>query len=213
MGIHWRHTSPWHASPAETTWPSYGPSTQSHISKATRLGRILLLRLWRGERNWLGSIAGNVLGRKTVCGVRGPKTQKWIYRRPMETQTMTEEYAKNALLAMSRMASLGNALCVAVGGGLGSSQRSTKNRNVRFTGCAWHVKNRKKCDLCERLLEEKEFSRPQWQRKQARQRICTACQKSGKWTCYVCKTRRLRTHFSRWEKKKRRSGRERATEV
>ena len=61
-------------------------------------------------------------------------------------------------------------------------------------------KEQKKCDLCERLLEEKEFSRPQWQRKQARQRICTACQKRGKWACYVCKTRRLRTHFSRWEK-------------
>ena len=34
-------------------------------------------------------------------------------------------------------------------------------------------------------------------------RVCTACQRHGNWTCSVCKTRRLLTHFSLWRKKHR----------
>ena len=60
-------------------------------------------------------------------------------------------------------------------------------------------KEQKKCDLCHRLLEEKEFSKGQWTRTQSgRQRVCAACQKHGQWRCSVCNTRRLQTYFSRW---------------
>ena len=58
----------------------------------------------------------------------------------------------------------------------------------------------KKCNLCDRFLEEKEFSKTQWLRTQCGQRVCTVCQKRGQWTCLVCKTRRLQTHFSLWAK-------------
>ena len=61
----------------------------------------------------------------------------------------------------------------------------------------------KKCSLCDRLLEESHFSQPQSKQKHGRRRVCTACQKRGQWTCYVCKTRRLQSHFSRWERTRR----------
>ena len=54
----------------------------------------------------------------------------------------------------------------------------------------------------QRLLEEKEFSKPQWKRTRSARRVCAACQKRepGLWTCCVCTPRRLPTHFSRWAK-------------
>ena len=61
-------------------------------------------------------------------------------------------------------------------------------------------KEQKKCDLCERDLEENQFSKSQWTRTRSGQRVCTACQKlqHGQWTCSVCNTRRLHTYFSSW---------------
>ena len=59
-------------------------------------------------------------------------------------------------------------------------------------------KEQKKCDLCERDLEENQFSKPQWTRTRSGQRVCTACQKlqHGQWTCAVCATPVVCTHTS-----------------
>ena len=84
----------------------------------------------------------------------------------------------------------------------GPAQFPTKHQKA---SCAFYrvcltCKELKKCDLCDQLLEEKEFSKAKWLRTRCGQRVCTACQKRGQWTCSVCKTRRLQTHFSLWGK-------------
>ena len=64
-------------------------------------------------------------------------------------------------------------------------------------------KETKTCGLCGKHLQEKNFSKAQWQRTRNKARMCTACQQHGNWTCSVCKTRRLLSHFSLWRKKHR----------
>ena len=182
------------------------PFDPKPYQQGTRLGRILLLRLWRGEEIDWEALRATYLEEKPCaeCAVRKRKNEYTVgqWKRNDDRRICKECVARHVKNGEPWQCSV---CCCWRGPG----QFPAKHQKPQ---CAFYrvcltCKEQKKCDLCERLLEEKEFSRPQWQRKQARQRICTACQKSGKWTCYVCKTRRLRTHFSRWEKK-RRSGRD-----
>ena len=176
------------------------PFDPKPYQQGTRLGRILLLRLWRGEEIDWEALRATYLEEKPCaeCAVRKRKNEYTVgqWKRNDDRRICKECVARHVKNGEPWQCSV---CCCWRGPG----QFPAKHQKPQ---CAFYrvcltCKEQKKCDLCERLLEEKEFSRPQWQRKQARQRICTACQKSGKWTCYVCKTRRLRTHFSRWEKK------------
>ena len=177
------------------------PFDPKPYQQGTRLGRILLLRLWRGEDIDWEALRATYLEEKPCaeCSVRKRKNEYTVgqWKRNDDRRICKECVARH----VENGQPWGNALCVAAGGGPRSSQRSTKNRAAHFTECAWHAK--KACGLCGKHLEEKDFSKAQWQRTRNKARVCTACQRHGNWTCSVCKTRRLLTHFSLWRKKHR----------
>ena len=83
-----------------------------------------------------GTYCGQSIWKKNHVRSARSKNAKMNILQGNGNATTRKEYAKNAWFAMSRMESLGNALCVAAGGGPRSSQPSTKNRAAHFTECA-----------------------------------------------------------------------------
>ena len=119
------------------------PFDPKPYQQGTRLGRGLLLKVWRGEEIDWEVLRAKFLEEKNLAPNAGSGNGKTNIRRANGNATKAKEYVKNALLAMRRMGSHGNARCVPVGEGPRISRRSTKRRNARSTGSVWRVKNRK----------------------------------------------------------------------
>ena len=172
------------------------PFDPKPYQQGTRLGRILLLRLWRGEEIDWEALRATYLEEKPCaeCAVRKRKNEYTVgqWKRNDDRRICKECVARHVENGEPWQCSV--CCCWQ-----GPAQFPAKHQRAQ---CAYYrvcmtCKEQKKCDLCGQHLEEKEFSKPQWKRKRG-QRVCTACQKRGQWTCSVCKTRRLQTHFSHW---------------
>ena len=177
------------------------PFTARPYQQGTRLGRGLLLKVWRGEDIDWELLRAKYLEEKPCaeCGVRKRKDEYTVgqWKRAEDKRICKECVARHVEDGAPWQCSVCScwrepALFPA------KHQRA----QCQFYRVCLTCKEQKKCDLCERLLEEKEFSKPQWKpqwkRTRSGQRVCAACQKRGQWTCFVCGARRLPTHFSRW---------------
>ena len=147
----------------------------------------------------MGSIASKICGRKTMCRVLGPKTQKRIYRWPMEAQRREKNMQRMRRSPRRKWRTLAIAGCSCWREPTQFPPKRQKPHCSFYRVCLT-CKETKACDLCGKHLEEKDFSKSEWQRTRNKVRVCTACHRQGHWTCSVCKTRRLLTHFSLWRK-------------
>ena len=178
------------------------PFAAKPYQQGTRLGRGLLLQVWRGDEIDWEVLRAQYLEEKPCaeCGVRKRKNEYTAgqWKRDENKRICKECVARHVEDGVPWQCSVCSCW-------RGPAEFPAKHQRAQ---CAFYrvcvtCKEQKKCDLCERLLEEKMFSQAQWKRKQSGQRVCTECQKRGQWTCYVCKTRRLQAHFSRWGKNRR----------
>ena len=173
------------------------PFDPKPYQQGTRLGWVLLLKLWRGEKIDCELLRAKYVEEKPCaeCGVRKRKSEYTA------GQWKRDECKRICKECVARHVQDGEPWqCSVCSSWREPAQFPAKHQRAQcqFYRVCLTCKEQKKCELCERLLEEKEFGKPQWKRKRSGQRVCTACQKRGQWTCFVCKTRRLRTHFSRW---------------
>ena len=112
------------------------PFDPKPYQQGTRLGRVLLLKVWRGEDIEWEALRSTFLEEKRCaeCGVLKRKNEytagQWKIARTKKG------FVKNALRATWRMGRRGNARYVPVGGSPASSRPSTKGRNAHFTACA-----------------------------------------------------------------------------
>ena len=175
------------------------PFDPKPYQQGTRLGRSLLLQVWRGEDIDWEALRAKFLEEKPCaeCGVRKRKNEYTAgqWKRDESKRICKECVARHAEDGQPWQCSV----CSCWRGPAHFAAKHQKAQCTFYRVCMT-CKEQKKCDLCDRLLEEKEFSKGQWLRTQRGQRVCTACQKRGQWTCSVCKTRRLQTHFSQWAK-------------
>ena len=178
------------------------PFAAKPYQQGTRLGRGLLLQVWRGDEIDWEVLRAQYLEEKPCaeCGVRKRKNEYTAgqWKRDENKRICKECVARHVEDGVPWQCSVCSCW-------RGPAEFPAKHQRAQ---CAFYrvcvtCNEQKKCDLCERLLEEKMFSQAQWKRKQSGQRVCTECQKRGQWTCYVCKTRRLQAHFSRWGKNRR----------
>ena len=177
------------------------PFTARPYQQGTRLGR-LLLKVWRGEEIDWERLRAKYLEEKPCaeCGVRKGKNEYTA------GQWKRDENKRICKECVARHVEDGEPWqCSVCSCWRGPGQFPAKHQRAQ---CAFYrvcmtCNDLKKCALCERLLEEKEFSKGQWKRTRSGQRVCRACQKHGQWTCFLCNTRRLHTYFSRWAPKPR----------
>ena len=173
------------------------PFTARPYQQGTRLGRSLLLKVWRGEQiDWERLRAKYV--EEKPCAECGVQKRKKEYT---TGQWKRDENKRICKECVARHVEDGEPWqCFVCACWRGPAQFPAKHQRAQ---CAFYrvcmtCQDLKKCALCERRLEEKEFSKGQWKRTRSGQCVCRACQKHGQWTCIVCNTRRLRTYFSRW---------------
>ena len=173
------------------------PFDAKPYQQGTRLGRALLLQAWRGEEIDWEVLRAKYLEEKRCaeCGVGKRKSEftagQW--KRDETKRICKERVARHVEEGVPWQCSV--CTCWRE-----PAQFPAKHQRAscQFYRVCLTCKEHKKCDLCERRLEEKEFSKPQWKRTRSGQRVCSACQTHGHWTCSVCKTRRLHAHFSNW---------------
>ena len=178
------------------------PFDPKPYQQGTRLGRVLLLRVWRGEEIDWDALRATYLEEKPCaeCTVRKRKNE---YTAGQWKRTDDKRICKECV---ARHVENGEPWqCSVCCCWRGPAQFPAKHQKP---SCAFYrvcltCKETKACGLCGKHLEEKDFSKAQWQRTRNKARVCTACQRHGNWTCSVCKTRRLLTHFSLWRKKRR----------
>ena len=176
------------------------PFDPKPYQQGTRLGRVLLLRVWRGEEIDWEVLRAKYLEEKPCaeCSVRKRKNEYTAgqWKRNDDKRICKECVARHVENGEPWQCSM----CCCWRGPAQFPAKHQKPQCAFYRACLT-CKELKKCDLCDRHLEEKEFSKPQWTKKR-QQRMCAACQKRGHWTCSTCNTRRLQTHFSSlWGKK------------
>ena len=112
------------------------PFDPKPYQQGTRLGRVLLLKVWRGEDIEWEALRSTFLEEKR-CAEFGVLKRKNEYTAGQYGNARTKKgFVKNALRATWRMGRRGNARYVPVGGSPVSSRPSTKGRNAHFTACA-----------------------------------------------------------------------------
>ena len=184
------------------------PFDPKPYQQGTRLGRALLLRVWRREE-----IDWEVLRAKYVeekpcaeCSVQKRKNEYTVgqWKRNDDKRICKECIARHVDNGQPWQCSM--CCCWR-----SPAQFPAKHQKA---SCAFYrvcltCKETKACGLCGKHLEEKNFSKGQWRRTRGGQRVCRACQRKGQWTCAVCGRRVLQTHFSLWAgKHKGRHGRQ-----
>ena len=173
------------------------PFDPKPYQQGTRLGRVLLLKVWRGEEIDWDVLRAKYLEEKPCaeCTVQKRKNEYTAgqWKRNDEKRICKECVARHVENGEPWQCSV----CCCWRGPAQFPAKHQKPSCAFYRVCLT-CKELKKCDLCGQHLEEKNFSKGQWRRRQCGQRICTACQRKGHWTCSVCKRRVLQTHFSLW---------------
>ena len=173
------------------------PFDPKPYQQGTRLGRVLLLKVWRGEEIDWDVLRAKYLEEKPCaeCTVQKRKNEYTAgqWKRNDEKRICKECVVRHVENGEPWQCSV----CCCWRGPAQFPAKHQKPSCAFYRVCLT-CKELKKCDLCGQHLEEKNFSKGQWRRRQCGQRICTACQRKGHWTCSVCKRRVLQTHFSLW---------------
>ena len=174
------------------------PFDARSYQRGTRIGRELLLEVWRGEEVDWDALRRKYFEEKPCaeCHVQKRKTEftagQW---KRVDDKRICKE-------CVQRHADDGEPWqCSACSLWQQPAQFQAKHQRPQctFYRVCLACENHKVCNRCSCLLPRTDFSAAAWRSKKE-DRICTKCCKKekGMWTCSSCKTRECHDAFSRW---------------